>query len=92
MNYPMQRIFLIVLFCLIVPVTAHAGQNWEGTDDMVDRKMTELAGVSAREPLIDISQGNLGLFLFAAGGFGAGAVAGYQWRKLFLERAGSKDD
>lgn len=92
MNYRMQKFFLIVIFCLIVPVTAYAGQNWEGTDDLVDQKMTERAGVSAREPLIDISQGNLGLFLFAAGGFGAGAVVGYQWRKLFVERAGSKDD
>lgn len=92
MNYRIQKLFLIVMFCLIVPVNVYAGQNWEGTDDLVDQKMTEVAGVSAREPLIDISQGNLGLFLFAAGGFGAGAVAGYQWRKLFVERAGSKDD
>lgn len=92
MNYQMQKLFLIVIFCVTVPVTAHAGKTWQGTDDLVDRKMTEIAGVSARQPLIDISKGNLGLFLFASGGFSAGAVAGYQWRKLFVERAGSKND
>lgn len=92
MNYRMHKCFLTIVFCLVVPATAFAAQNWAGTDDLIDKKMTETAGVSAREPLIDLSQGNLGLFLFAAGGFGAGAVVGYQWRKLFVERAGRKDD
>lgn len=87
-----KKIFLLTLaLCLIIPLTAYAGENWAGTDDLVDRKMTELTGISAQEPLIDISQGNLGLSLFAAGGFAAGALFGYQWRKLFGERAGKHD-
>lgn len=92
MNYSMLRFLLIVVLFMTVPVAAHAEKAWQGTDDLVDRKMTEIAGISARGPLVKIAEGNLGLFLFALGGFSAGAVAGYQWRKLFVERAGSNDD
>ncbi len=79
---------LILIFPLLFPLTALAGEKWLGTDDLVDRKMEEIAGIAAREPLIDISQGNLGLFIFTAGGFAAGVVFGYYWRKIFSEKAG----
>lgn len=77
---------------ITVPSVVLAADKWQGTDDMVDSKMEEIIGVSAKEPLIDISQGNLGLFLFTAGGFAAGAVVGYQWRRLLHEKAGNMDD
>ncbi len=77
--------------CLLLALPALAAE-WQGTDDLVDRKMQEVTGVSARPPLIDISKGNLGLFLFAAGGFAAGTLFGYQWRKIFSEKAGQKND
>ncbi|PKM81088.1 MAG: hypothetical protein CVU89_11145 [Firmicutes bacterium HGW-Firmicutes-14] len=88
-----KKIFLIIALaaCLLFPVTARAEDKWQGTDDLVDRKMEELTGVAAREPLIDISQGNLGLFIFAAGGFAAGTLFGYQWRRIFGERRGEKN-
>ncbi|MFZ5640080.1 MAG: hypothetical protein ACOY4Q_05275 [Bacillota bacterium] len=74
----------------LLPQPAEAGEKYLGTDDLVDRKMQEVAGVSAGEPLIDLNQGNLGLFIFAAGGFAAGAVCGYYWRKIFGEKAGKR--
>lgn len=92
MNPWKKFVLLLVLVLLLTPVSVSAGEKWLGTDDLVDKKMNETAGVSAKEPLIDISQGNMGLFLFAAGGFAAGAVAGYQWRVVFGERAGKRDD
>lgn len=70
------------------PQPAEAGEKYLGTDDLIDRKMQEVAGVSAGEPLIDLDQGNLGMFVFTAGGFAAGAVCGYYWRKIFGEKAG----
>jgi len=74
--------------CLMFPLMAGAGEKWQGTDDLVDQKMEQIAGVKAKEPLIDISQGNIGLFIFTVGGFIAGTVFGYHWRKIFGEKAG----
>jgi len=82
---------LLLIFILTFPVAAFAEDKWQGTDDLVDSKMKEVAGVEAREPLIDISQGNLGLFIFTIGGFAAGTLFGYYWRKLFSEKAGKLD-
>jgi cobalt/nickel transport system permease protein/cobalt/nickel transport protein len=73
-----------------LPQQAEAGEKYLGTDDLVDRKMQEVAGVSAGEPLIDLDQGNLGMFVFVAGGFAAGTVFGYYWRKIFGEKAGKR--
>ncbi|HWI54995.1 MAG TPA: hypothetical protein VNT57_04845 [Desulfobacteria bacterium] len=92
MNSWKKFVVLLALVFLLTPVSVSAGEKWLGTDDLVDKKMKETAGVSKTEPLIDISQGNLGLFLFAGGGFAAGVVVGYQWRVMFGERAGKHDD
>ena len=89
------RIFAVVfslIFILAFPFTVLATEKWKGTDDLVDQKMQKVTGVAAREPLIDISEGNLGLFIFAVGGFASGTLFGYQWRKLFSEKAGQKND
>ncbi|MFA5881481.1 MAG: hypothetical protein WC834_04725 [Eubacteriales bacterium] len=92
MRLRITMVSLVLIFSLLIPLAAYAEQKWEGTDDLVDRKMEEVSGVFAKEPLIDISEGNLGLFLFAAGGFTAGTIFGYQWRKLFGEKVSSEDD
>lgn len=91
---PVKNIIVLfmLVFIVLCPLSASADEKWLGTDDLVDQKMSEANGPEAREPLIDISEGNLGLFLFAAGGFGAGAIIGYQWRKIFGEKAGVRDD
>jgi len=83
---------LVIAAAVMIPPKAVAGEKWQGTDDLVDSKMKQITGVSAREPLIDINQGNMGLFIFTAGGFSAGIVFGYQWRKIFHEKAGTKHD
>jgi ABC-type cobalt transport system substrate-binding protein len=86
----LRIIFVVILIALVFAFStdAYSSEKWQGTDDLVDRKMEQVTGVKAKEPLIDISQGNLGLFIFAAGGFIAGTVFGYQWRKIFIEKAG----
>lgn len=84
-------LLLTIVFILLTPVAALAEQKWQGTDDLLDSKMQKVTGVAAKEPLIDISQGNLGLFLFGLGGFAAGTMFGYQWRKIFKEKAGERN-
>lgn len=83
---------LVITASILIPSTAHSEEKWLGTDDLVDSKMKQITGVSAKKPLIDINQGNLGLFVFTVGGFSAGAIFGYQWRRIFHEKAGSKND
>ena len=78
---------ITIIFLLMFPLTGFTEEKWLGTDDLVDKKMEEVTGVAAKEPLLGI-EGNLGLFVFAVGGFAAGTVVGYQWRKIFSEKAG----
>lgn len=83
--------FVVLLMTLIITfygLPALGANKYQGTDDLIDNNMKIIAGVKAKPPLIDISQGNLGLFVFAVGGFTAGAIVGYQWRKIFVEKAG----
>lgn len=89
MQHKKYFIVLLLIVLLSLPFTAFAQDKWLGTDDLVDRKMKEITGVDARKkPLIDIPQGNFGLFIFTVGGFAAGSVFGYHWRKLLSEKAG----
>lgn len=83
-------VIISILLCLILPTAAYA-EKWQGTDDLLDQKMQEITGVQAKKPIIDITQGNLGFFVFAVGGFTAGTVFGYQWRKIFSVRAVKKN-
>lgn len=78
----------ILLLCVTAAAPVFAGDKWLGTDDLVGAKVEEMAGVKADDPFIDISQGNIGLFIFTAGGFAAGTVFGYNWRRIFSEKAG----
>lgn len=82
---------LLLFLILALPAAAFAEERWLGTDDLVDSKMQEISGVEAKEPLIDISEGNLGLFIFTIGGFAAGTLFGYYWRKILTEKAGKLD-
>lgn len=88
-----KSIFIMaIMFLLFCTVPAFSAEKWQGTDDLVDNQMKQVSGVSAGKPLIDISSGNLGLFVFACGGFAAGTVCGYQWRKIFSERKAPEND
>lgn len=78
----------IILLILTTAAPAFGGDKWLGTDDLVNAKMEEMVGIRPKQPIIDISKGNLGLFIFTAGGFAAGTVFGYNWRRIFGEKAG----
>lgn len=80
---------LLLAFCSIPALGAG---KYQGTDDLIDKTMQKAAGVKAKKPFIDLSQGNLGLFVFAVGGFAAGTVTGYYWHKIFAEKAGQVND
>ena len=81
-------LLIIMMFTLwVVPVLAES-KGYQGTDDLIDKKMQQEVGIKAKKPFIDISKGNLGLFVFALGGFVAGVTVGYNWRKIFIEKAG----
>lgn len=96
MNSKYKYIKRIILFTVLTfflqaaPLYAMAN-NYQGTDDLIDAKMRQTAGVGAKAPLIDISKGNIGLFVFAVGGFAAGTIVGYYWRKIFNEKAGNEN-
>lgn len=57
--------------------------EWSGVDETVIEKFAEQANRPAREPLIDIDQGDLPLFFFLVAGAAGGFVAGYYFRDLF---------
>lgn len=73
---------MMALFLLSMPVLG-ANNKYQGTDDLIEKKMQGVAGVGAKAPLINVDQGDLGLFVFAVGGFAAGTIVGYNWRKIF---------
>ena len=59
---------------------------WEGVDVSVIEKYAAEAGRKARTPIINTNQGDLLLFVVAAGGAVGGFVAGYCWRRLISEK------
>ena len=85
-----KKILVVTLLTyLLFAVPAWGASNgYLGTDDLIEKKMQVAADIRAKKPFIDISKGNLGLFVFAVGGFAAGVTVGYYWRKIFVEKAG----
>lgn len=82
------KFFIITLLMLAISSESIlAAEKWSGNDVVVGDKIKELSGTEAKEPLINFS-GDLGLFVFAIGGFSAGVIVGYQGRKLFVEKKG----
>lgn len=61
------------------------GSKWSGMDESVIEKYAEESGHAPADPLLPVEEGDLLLFLFAAGGFISGCLVGYFWRKLFGE-------
>ncbi len=81
------RTLLIIVVLAAAPLgrlpLAHAADaGWEGTDDKVE-EIAKAAGHPAREPYINLVQGDMGLFVFLLAGAVGGFVAGYNFRKLF---------
>jgi len=60
--------------------------KWSGVDEAVIEKVAKEHGREAREPLINMEQGDLPLFLFLIAGAVGGFAAGYYWRSLIVEK------
>ncbi len=60
--------------------------KWTGVDEAVIEKVAKEHGREASEPLINMDQGDLPLFLFLIAGALGGFAAGYYWRSLIAEK------
>jgi len=60
--------------------------KWTGVDEAVIEKVARDHGREAKEPFIDVEQGDLLLFLFLVAGAVGGFAAGYYWRILMTEK------
>ena len=79
---------LVVAVMGLALFTAHPAEaaKWTGVDEAVIEKVAKEHGREAREPLINIEQGDLPLFLFLLAGAVGGFAAGYYWRVLIAEK------
>jgi len=66
--------------------------KWSGVDEVVIEKVASEHGREAGATLIDLEQGDIGLFLFLIAGALGGFAAGYYWRSILAERGQSLDD
>lgn len=66
--------------------------NWNGVDETVVEKIAQEHGREARTPFINTDQGDLLLFVFLLAGVLGGFIMGFYWRKLFIEKEGSKNN
>jgi cobalt/nickel transport protein len=87
----MKKSFTIggLVFALVLPVLvglADADRKWPGVDEAVVQKFAENAGRPAREPLLNLGEGDIQLFFFLIAGAVGGFVAGYYYRDLFAPR------
>ncbi len=76
------RIAVALLVLAALMVLTDQRSSYKGTDEIVSG-FAEQAGRKARDPFINTDRGDLLLFVFAVGGFGAGFASGYLWRDLF---------
>jgi hypothetical protein len=75
-------LFLGAFFLLRPALAAESSPSWEGVDKTVIEAAAEKAGRKA-EPLFDLGDGDLPLFLFLTAGAVGGFIAGYSFRALF---------
>lgn len=64
------------------------GGEWAGVDETVIEHFAEQTGRKARDPLINTGKGDILLLVFLIAGVAGGFVAGYQYRRLFVEQSG----
>lgn len=78
--------FFIIGALLSAAIPAGAAK-WTGVDEAVIEKVAKEHGREASEPLINMEQGDLPLFLFLVAGALGGFAAGYYWRVLITEKS-----
>lgn len=61
---------------------------WSGMDESVVEAFAAEHGREASGPVLPVEEGDILLFLFCLGGFAAGVVVGYLWRKVLVESPG----
>ncbi len=83
------RTLIGVLLIIAVWSPVQAAERWQGTDEVIEG-IARQYGAQPRDPLVNTDQGDLPLFIFAAGGLVAGAIIGYNWRRFFVEREGAE--
>jgi len=77
--------FIAVTILLMVAAPAEAAK-WTGVDEAVIEKIAKEQGRESKEPLINMEQGDLPLFIFLMAGAVGGFAAGYYWRLLIAEK------
>ena len=82
---PITVAVLLIFFSLQSP--AVGSDKWAGVDETVVKKYAQEQGRKAWEPIINIDQGDLPLFLFLLAGAVGGFIAGYYWRILMVEKS-----
>lgn len=76
-------IALTIVFSGVAPAEA---AKWTGVDEAVIEKIAKEQGREPKEPLINMEQGDLPLFIFLVAGAVGGFAAGYYWRVLIAEK------
>jgi cobalt/nickel transport system permease protein len=76
-------ITVTILFSGAAPAEA---SKWTGVDEAVIEKIAKEQGREPKEPLINMEQGDLPLFIFLIAGAVGGFAAGYYWRVLIGEK------
>ncbi|WP_287154161.1 hypothetical protein [Candidatus Solincola tengchongensis] len=64
---------------------------WSGMDESVVETFAAEHGREARGPVLPLEEGDILLFLFCLGGFLAGVVVGYLWRRILGESPGKEE-
>ncbi len=60
--------------------------SWSGMDESVVEAYASEHGREASGPLLPVEEGDILLFLFCLGGFAAGLLFGYNWRRVVSEK------
>ena len=82
---------LFIIGTLSSAVMPAEAAKWTGVDEAVVEKIAKEHGREASEPLINMEQGDLPLFLFLIAGAVGGFAAGYYWRTLITGKAQCSD-
>ena len=86
---------IVLLHIILLPTVLYvfyfftlAPKSWTGVDEAVVEKIAKEHGREAKQPFIDVGEGDLQLFVFLRAGAVGGFAAGYYWRKLVGEKSG----
>ncbi len=82
---------IISLFVILPRLYAQESKKWRGVDESVIEKIAAEHGRVAWTPFINTDQGDLLLFVFLLAGTAGGFLMGYNFRKLFAKKEGSKN-